>query len=501
MRGRPEAVPWWGWLAVLALALALRLYASPTTYYPDEAVYIQHAWNLAHGELQLGDDSWYIHRLPVYVPAAAFYLVAGVGKATTVAWPFLLSLVQLLLLMAVAHVAGGRRLGLLAGLLLAMLPVDILESTHLMPDVVMGTLMSITALLWWLSGHTSGGRGRGALLFLAGASLGLATLARPYALVLGVSLLIGQLLARRRVGELVLVAAGGALVLASYLAVYQLAVGDALYRVEVVSQAYSSGKLAEPARFLAYPKMVAHPLGPLGLHGLALLAVVAPLLVRPTRPVLLLLAWSLPVALLLQFGSMSLERYEPILKRARFLTPLGAPLCFLLAMGLTRASGWLAGRAGALRPAPLLALALAVLAGASLLQVHGVRSEGVDRYRALEAAAREIDRHPDLPVLVDHWRTAIALGPHVEFFGGRGFYFGADDEPRMSPGSYDGAGRLGYVAPGSGAGELPPSLLLLDRHNFRNEAPLEIGGDADISYEPLVSRAGIELHRLHAGSR
>jgi 4-amino-4-deoxy-L-arabinose transferase-like glycosyltransferase len=495
---------------VMLVAIALRVWVLPLDWGPDESVYMQSAWNLSRGTLDLTDSSWYVHRLPVYLPAAALYRLFGLGLVTTVVWPLLASLVQALLAVLLASRIEGTRAGLLAGLFLALLPLDIVSSAHLLPDGIFGALMSASVVSWWFADSASGPVRRSFLAALAGVGVGVAVLVRPYA---GILLLFfagdATVLRGGRIRQLLPLVAGLALPLAAYLAAYGLVVGDPLYRLEIVSRTYSSGVLAEPARWLLYPRVLVDPRGPFGVQGLLLLATAPFLLRQPRRDVIRVFAWALLIGAFLEFGSMSLDSYLPILKRDRFLTPLSLPLCVLLGIASARALDRLMARISGSgeRSDPARTRGALTLAGLILVFVvefpflRNVIDTQRARRHAFQAVAMKVEERDDLPLFVDHWRTAIRLAPHVRFFGGRGFYFGGLDADRMSPGNYDSAGRLWYLEPDSSPEHAPSGLVLLDRVEHRGppawydpdptQTPTPLGVD-----EVLFTGAGVELLRI-----
>jgi hypothetical protein len=455
--------PWIWWLGVAAAALTLRAVVAPLDLIPDECVYIQHAWNLARGDLTLVDTSWYIHRLPVYLPTGLLYAIAGLNLATTLVWPILASMAQLMLAMLLALRLAGRAASVLAGMLLAVLPLDVIFSVHLMPDVILGAAMSASAVCWWLADDASTDRRRSLLLAAAGLLLGLATLVRPYALLLGLYFVADLRLGRRPLRTLAPVALGLGAIVAPYLIAYQIATGHALYRLQVVADTYGDGGLAEPAHLLFYPRMLLEPRETFGLHAIALLVGLPLLLRRPWRRELRLLTWLVFVGLFLEFGSMSLTTYLPILKRTRFLTPLSLPLCVLLGIILARGAALERGGViGWVRRGMVAAVLTALVAASAVHLSRHIRTER-PRYEAYASAAKIVLDRAELPVMVDHWRTAVRLGPDVGFFGGRGFYFGDDDDKHMQPGDFDSGGRLVYLSPTGSPAALPDGWVLIDR--------------------------------------
>ena len=125
--------------ALLLVALGARLYALTGDMRFDPAIYAQYAWNLLHGTFSLRDDSWYAHRFVVFAPVAPCYALFGVGALSSRLWPLALSLLQVGLVFELGRRLEGRATAVLAGLLVALAPLDAVSGVTLQPDVVVAT--------------------------------------------------------------------------------------------------------------------------------------------------------------------------------------------------------------------------------------------------------------------------------------------------------------------------------------------------------------------------
>ena len=159
-----------GLAAVLALALGIRLYALVGDMSPDALVYAQHAYNLINGTFSLWPDSQYAHRLPVFTPTALLYAAFGVGKFTTHLWPLLLSLGQIVAVVWLGTRMFSPRTGVLSGALLAMFPLDVRLARQLLPDIVLGALITVSVVTWLMAFYRRPRPGR-VLLLLSGVAL------------------------------------------------------------------------------------------------------------------------------------------------------------------------------------------------------------------------------------------------------------------------------------------------------------------------------------------
>jgi len=477
--------------AILLLALALRLYAATGEMYFDPIIYAQNAYNILQGTFTLSTDSWYAHRLPVFVPLVPLYALLGVGPWVSRIWPLAVSLGQIGLLLWIGRRLFDRRVALLGGLFAALAPLDVIYGGILQPDIILAFFLTAAAAFWILSLEEAGRHPR---LFplLSGLAFALAAATRENAVVLIVFYLGSALWRRPRARTLLWTALGGCLIAVPLLLLYGMQTGDPLLRLHIVTGAYGSPVMQEGARLGFYPSLLIHVRHTLtGLFPLLFLAGILHSLIRPRRERVWLLLWSLPMLLYLEFGSQGVTRYLPILKRDRFLTPLSAPLCLLAA---SVAADWAStlerrlplGRKPrpSLRrgiPAGLLLAGVLILTVNSLLIVRDHRRQGRAAYSQYQAVVRLIRSRPDLPVLFDHWRTCYRFSYYLDFREGADFYRGADDRARVKhPGAF-GTSRLGYLAWYPDSSSVPPAWIVLDQDALRQ---VEASRSASATYAP-----------------
>lgn len=458
------------WAAVVLLVgFALRCYVITDDMYADSVVYAQNAYNLLHGTFTLRDDSWCTHRLPVFAPVALAYAAWGVNTFSTHVWPMLLSMVQLVLTMWLGFRLVGVRAGLVAGALLAFLPLDVNQAAHLMPDGVMATLLTAAAA-FWIIGRERVGRHARLLMFLSGVCLALASIVRMYSIVL-VALYLGDVITRpRTVRDLLWPVLGGLAVALPLAALYQVSTGDVLYPFRVVSDAYGRRLAPEGVSMLLYPSLLWHPRQETTLYPALFAGALGYSLLRRDRAHVLLLLWGLPLLLFLEFGTMSLSHYVPIFKRTRFLTVVLAPLSLLAASMLCAVVPWLrerwqrAPRWRAWRAVIVSGGVFALLVGLadSLYVLRRDRAPLALAGAQTRAAAALLSSDPAMPVFLDHWRTACRLAYYLDFRGGSSFYLGAEDRARMVRGTGADVSRLRYLSWYPDADSLPPGFIVLD---------------------------------------
>jgi 4-amino-4-deoxy-L-arabinose transferase-like glycosyltransferase len=460
------------------------------------------------GAFTLRDDSWYVHRLPVFVPVAAAYAALGVHAWTTHAGALLYSLLELVFTTWLGMRLLGRPAGLLAAALLATLPLSAEQAGRLMPDGPMASLLTVAAASWLLGRERAGGRSS-ALMVLSGVCLSLAIIVRTYAVLLAI-LYVGDILMRpRTLRDLVWPALGGLLVIAPLLAAYRMATGDVFYPIHVVSSAYGQQLAPQAAGdFLDYPSILWHPRTDLALHAWLFVGGLAFALARRSRAHVLLVLWALPLLLFLEFGTMSFHAYVPIFKDRRFLTVVASPLCMLagsmLAALAPRLRAWLTGarRNRAVRAAVIVGLLLVGLTDALFVlrrdhdEIRGVA-------RQTRSVVALLSAEPRLPIVVDHWRTASRLAYSFDYREGSNVYVGANDRLRIRRREDSGLGRFQYLAWYRNPSRLPESFVVLEdsvlalaaRADSNSTGPFFVGEVPAYAYTPppswqLVRRIG-----------
>ena len=500
-------------LGILLLATGLRARALSGEMGPDSTVYAQYAWNLLHGDFSLGNSNQYTHRLPVFAPVSLFYAVGGVGRVTTAAWPLLLSLVGIATAFWLGRRLFGSAAGVIAALVLATLPLDAIEAGRLMPDVVMGSLIGLSGAVWM------GARDRGRLAGVAsGILVALAAGVRPYSLLM-LPLFVADAWAtpdRRR--RLLWVALGIVIVLVPGGIAYAVQTGDPLYRLHVISGLYSSGVLGEGARFEYYPRLIRMPWHETGLHPLLLVGCVLLCLPRPGPERARLLLWLGAFFGFLQFGSMSLTEWVPILKRIRFLTPLSLPAAVLVGSVVAGVAGWTGETRWWTRARGAWRSLLRVGVGAGLAgllalciwQIELDRRERLPRFEAFDAIAARL-QHGD-SIVVDHWRTSIRLAWHLGYEFGAHYYL-VDDRHRMDPDAQAPDAEMGYLRWYANADDVPAGWVVTDeetlagmrrlgdlQRTFADEDVPEWALQLPEDWQLEVERAGLRLYRTPRGS-
>lgn len=337
--GHSDAVPL---AAVLCVALLLRaLFYSGLTGY-DEFAYASIAGDIADGTFKLRDvHGYYGFRYLVTFPAAFFHLIFGQGKAAAAAWPLLCSLGNTLLAYFLGRELFGRRVGLLAALFQAFLPVSVIYGGMLYPEETLVLWTGLSALFFLKGAKGEGRWGGGWLLVLSGIFAGLGWHTRLNSALIIAVYAVWVLRLGPRPAYLAVVA-GFAAALAPDLIVCAALGGDPLFSLRTQLVKLAADTAVYPSGHAVYAKAL---LG-IDLYGLALFglyfyffAAAAALAAYKGefRRLWLPVAWFAVVLLWLEFGPASLSPYQQLHKQLRFLSMGFFPVLIVAADLVARA--------------------------------------------------------------------------------------------------------------------------------------------------------------------
>lgn len=155
-------------LVVILGAAILRWFFYTGFYGSDEVTYLGAAVRALHGDLS---PSSYIGsiRYGFQVPIAAFMAVLGQNTLGANAWTFLCSVAEVALVMLAGKALLGPRAGILAGVVLATLPLHVHYAGRIMADPPLSFFMSLSVVMFWLGQS----RDRIGAFFAAGLAAGM----------------------------------------------------------------------------------------------------------------------------------------------------------------------------------------------------------------------------------------------------------------------------------------------------------------------------------------
>lgn len=388
------------WAALGLFALLLRLVCFTGLAGSDDLGYSKYARAMATGTFNatLDADPRPLHglRYSVIAPVAAIYKVFGVSEWSTVLFPLLASTLSVIVLAEIGRLMFGMRVGIIAGLLYATFPLQLIIGSTLLPEPIAG-LYALLAVLCYLHARRRGG----AMWVAAGLLIGIAYLAKESALFIGGAFLLHAIWERQWRAAL-LFALGVAAVGVAEHAYYSMWKGDfffrsnstRLYKVRDVEGFFTLEHRDLAHRLLRkYPEMMLVPHLKFGLHSLfCVLGAAWALRLRPRKGYVLLLLWAVIPWLYLNFGTWSLHTYAPLPADERYIECTYPPLILLTGVAISRAL-W-ASPMVASSAAAVLGLVMAVGLGAGFMSRGTIgKAAEMTVLREIVSATRNVPGH------------------------------------------------------------------------------------------------------------
>lgn len=352
-----DALPrrqWAPLLAVMAAGLLLRLYEFRGFGVLDDAAYAQIANQISRGTFRVGayqGPAVVPLRLGIIYPTAMLFRWFGVNDTSVVLFPFILSLLSILLTYVAAQHFFGRRAALIGAGLWALLPLDAFNASILVPDLTAAFFQSlgVLAILIAITRATTGFWSLSVTGLAVGLAFGLSWLSKEsiaFAAPVCAFLLIWSLRKdwRRYLPLWSGVIVGSAMVLGLEMTFYHRATGDWLFHFHETERNYRQypnaflgrgSSLMAPAQ-QSYAKAVLKRLlieGPwtIFMHSqflfLPLIAAIVSVraLYWRDRAYLLPALWFGSLVFMFNFASSSVSSYVPLVLFERYLYPIMLP--------------------------------------------------------------------------------------------------------------------------------------------------------------------------------
>jgi hypothetical protein len=409
VNGRPTVDQWKGRLqphssAILALLLGvgLRILWFQGIGLNDDTEYADAAYRLASG---MGLDQYAFGsidsvRFGMVLPLAAIYRVMGVGNVTSGIFPLVCSSLTMWLTYLVGRALFSHAAGLVALILLATFPLDIVYSTQLVPTVPVATCWTISLLLL-VTAERDRRRDRrtaGVLAVASGAALGVAWLCNESGPLFAAALVIWTAATGSSRKLLALAGAGAVAVFLVECVAFRMLCGSFLWRLNIIH--FEEQRVLTNTSAAYYPRALFRVLdadfsaqeGHFGWLAYLFLASLPVLVWFRSRRALALWASVLVMMLWFQYGIMTPEG-RPIAKWIRYLIVLGPFASLACSEALL-----LIGRRGGRLMLPVM---LGILIATNLLSANAAQAANAEQLRDFKATAAAIrDLPSDTPVFV-----------------------------------------------------------------------------------------------------
>lgn len=302
---------------------------------PDEFGYFQHAHNIFSGAFDLRNEFSGAGRFLVYVPVGIFFRIFGIHNYAAALWPLLCSLTGIVLLYSIGKLLFDGRTALLSAALLAVFPLDALNSTEVLPDAIVHVCIALSVYLFLKAHRASSGKSSCVLYLLSGISAGAGYFARENAPLLFFLFVITFAVYKKLFKPGYLLLCAGCVVPPLAEGIYQYArTGDFLLHWRIAYEFNHNIKL--PPDFLFYPRAVFSPFGCFGVFYYVFAAALLYLAFRrKLHTIAAPLIWFLSSFVYLEFGSVSLSEFVPIFKTERYLSVVTIPMILIAAYFLT----------------------------------------------------------------------------------------------------------------------------------------------------------------------
>jgi 4-amino-4-deoxy-L-arabinose transferase-like glycosyltransferase len=336
-------------LLIVALGVCLRAAAFGGLVGTDDPIYADLAHRLATGQFRAAHDldlGTFPLRVGTFAPAALAFRVLGVNEVALAAYPFLLSVLSIVLAFAAGRMFFGDRAGLIAALMQACLPIDVRYSTLLFPDLVAAFWTNVGILLLYRGSTRLPLPEKAALGLVSGLALGVSWLSKEPVMFslpfIGAYLLWSGYLERRNTVLALAVAAGfSTVVLAESLAYYAY-FSDARYHLHALERhnqlpdamvwfwnpdrPWSGGLLARLFRDGPQVMLLNTQFGL--VTAIAVLSIAYGVF-RRFPGIWFVSLWFLYHAFIFNFGSHSLRAYMPLPAWERYFYPVLLPAVLL----------------------------------------------------------------------------------------------------------------------------------------------------------------------------
>lgn len=390
---------------ILLLALALRLVFLHGIAPGDPFTYSLSAWDIAQGKWNPAYFYEQTTRWGLLFPLAASYRLFGVNDVSSLLWPLLTSLGTVIIAYLLALHLRGERAALLAGIIIATFPLEIVYATQPMADGPLSFWLLLSLYCFVRAEQT--GKHKQWFYFFSGFALALAYATKFVAVLIAPFFLLVLLLRRRIEWNWAWLALGFLLVFGIEWLIFQKISGNGLLRLYLVLHDQASHAPVTAGGFQVQNGLWLYLYWMfVDFHYVGLSFVVFLLLgvqrvwcaVRLYRfgsaekdkaatdhstPNVLLWLWALTFLVVLSAYPVSIVPYIPLYKIEAYLLMFTAPLLVLIAVRLSEyAQQWQA--------AAITLIALSSLSFVYLLH-ESYRAHG-DNARAIYAFA---EAHPD----------------------------------------------------------------------------------------------------------
>ena len=341
------------------LGIVLRILCFSGYSGSDDGAYAELGYLMASGQFDLSTyigDPVFPLRLGLIAPTALGFKLTGPDEIVMIAYPFILSLLGIILVFFAGRAFFNIHVGLISASILAILPIDIRMASQLLPDLPASFWSALGVFCLYLGSNRQDSRSKALLGFASGLCFGMSWMCKETILYLlpFVAFYLIWLIKQRKSNIHLLwgtgLTLGGFWIVESL--IYFHLTQDFLFRLHETARNFDWSKdwfFSEGSRFGwaegKYAQVLLKRLlieGPQKIFfyksyamvtGTAALACIYGLSKKP-RVFAIVGSWFLSLAFMFNFASTSLHAYTPLVLRDRYMYSLLFPAIICVAGGL-----------------------------------------------------------------------------------------------------------------------------------------------------------------------
>ncbi|MBW6499460.1 MAG: glycosyltransferase family 39 protein [Bacteroidales bacterium] len=331
-------------IAIIFIAVVVRcIFFSGGIRGSDAYAYAQYAYDISSNSYHLGNIADHFgFRYTVLIPTAISYALFGVNDVSSAIFPFLLSILNILIILKIGEKIYDFKTAVVAGIFMAFYPLDILTASVLGPDSFTPILSSL-AILTYLIAIDNDLKNKTVVYFcLSGIMVGIAMGARETSIFIYGVLVFFHILKRCKWTPLLWITLGLGIPVIVEMTFYYISEGNAFLRTEILDQLkilIKNDYQESAGSLLYYPKiMFGFELQGLATYGLIWWFTVAGLLfavVKKDYRNLLPGIWVVLPFLGFEFGVQSFKEMILVSKSYNYLALITPPAMLLSAYFLT----------------------------------------------------------------------------------------------------------------------------------------------------------------------
>ena len=330
----------WLWLiGILLIALALRLLFFRGMMGSDDAIYFERALQIAGGEWSSADYNGAL-RYGFNIPAGLFIYIFGANIFAANLFSLMCSLGEIALIGCFARRYWGPRVGLMAALILASMPLHVSAATTIHADPIAAFFITASFICFWRATETGSALG----FFMTGLLIGFVFWVKELIIIYAVVFLIYALIERRFDWKWSYVIAGGLVMLFGHLALIWAIAGDPfhsfkIYLMQIDRDFIGGGKETEALYYFYYLFFDLRHNSVVPYLALAgIIGILAQKQFRENASNRFLATWLIGLLAVFSFTPISLDPFQLITKQSNYLNLYFAPLALVAAIFLARLS-------------------------------------------------------------------------------------------------------------------------------------------------------------------